>query len=137
MSQNVDTIRRGFAAFSRGDWDGLFVDVDPEIEWHLTFQLPDLPPGKTVYRGYDELRMLFDNLADFWDELQLELVDVLHDEKDLLIVKARFRGRGGEAGIEVDRVLYYVQELRDAKLLRQRPFDMEEEAFVAAGVDRG
>ena len=135
-SQNADTVRRGFAAFSRGDWEGTFADIDPEIEWHLTFQLPDLPPDKTVFRGYDELRTLFDNLAAFWDELTLEMVDVLHDDGDLLVVKARFSGRGGQAGIEVDRVLYYVQEMRDGKLLRQRPFDTEDEAFEAAGVER-
>jgi ketosteroid isomerase-like protein len=127
---------RGFAAFSRGDWDATFAEIDPEIEWHLTFQLPDLPPGKTVYKGYDEVRMLFDNLAEFWDELTLEVLDVLHEGEDLLIVKARFSGRGGAVGIEVDRVLFYVQDLRDHRLLRLRPFETEDEAFQAAGVER-
>jgi ketosteroid isomerase-like protein len=136
VSENVDSLRRGFAAFSRGDWEGAFASIDPDIEWHLTFQLPDLPPGKTVFRGYDEVRTLFDNLADFWDELTLELLDVVREEGDLLVIKARFSGRGGEAGIEVERVLYYVQEMRDGRLLRQRPFDTEEQAFEAAGFER-
>ena len=135
MSENVDTMTRGFAAFSRGDWDATFAEIDPEIEWHLTFQLPDLPPGKTVFRGFDEVRVLFDNLAAFWEELTLEVLEVVHESEDQLIVKARFAGRGGEAGIEVDRVLYYVMELRDGLLRRLRPFDSGDEAFEAAGVE--
>jgi ketosteroid isomerase-like protein len=135
VSENVDTVTRGFAAFSRGDWDGTFAEIDPEIEWHLTFQLPDLPPGKTVYRGFDEVRTLFDNLAAFWKELTLEVLEVVHEGEDLLIVKSRFSGRSGDAGIEVDRVLYYLLELRDGRLQRLRPFDTEAEAFEAAGVE--
>lgn len=136
MSENLDTTIRGFAAFSRGDWDGTFEEIDPEIEWHLTFQLPDLPPGKTVYRGFDEVRMLFDNLAAFWKQLTLEVLEVAYEGEDLLIVKSRFSGRGGDTGIEVDRVLYYVLELRDRRLQRLRPFDTEAEAFEGAGVER-
>ena len=136
MSENADTMRRGFEAFSAGDWDRLLADVDPEIEWHLTFQLPDLPPDKKVFHGHDELRTLFGAFRSVWDELTLELEEVLHDADDLLILKVRFQGRGGASGVEVDRHLFYVEELRDGKLLRQRPFETEEEAFAAAGVER-
>jgi ketosteroid isomerase-like protein len=137
MSENAETMRRGFAAFSRGDWDGLLADVDPEIEWHLVFQLPDLPPEKQVFHGHDELRTLFDAFGSVWDQLTLEVEEVLHDADDLLILRVRFHGRGGASGIEVDRSLFLVEELRDAKLRRQRPFETEEEAFAAAGVERG
>ena len=95
MSENVATAERGFAAFSRGDWDACLAEVDPEIEWHLTFPLPDLPPDKTVFRGHAAV-----------------------------------------SGIEVDRVVFYIQDLRDAKMIRQRPFETEADAFAAAGVER-
>ncbi len=136
MSQrNIDTMERGFAAFSRGDWDACLAEMDPEVEWHLTFQLPDLPPDKQVFRGHDEVRMLFQNLAGAWDELTLEMLEVVHEEDDMHILKVRFAGRGGASGVEVDRVLYYVQEMREGRLLRQRPFDSEQDALEAAGVE--
>ena len=137
MSENEAVMRRGFAAFSRGDWDACLADMEPEIEWHVTFALPDLPPDQKVFRGHDEVRMLFDNIAEAWEGLTLEMEEVLFDDDDVLITRARFAGRGRGSGIEVDRRLFYVQELRDHKLLRQRPFETESEAFVAAGVERG
>ena len=30
-------MRRGFANFSRADWDATLAEIHPEIEWHLTF----------------------------------------------------------------------------------------------------
>jgi ketosteroid isomerase-like protein len=136
VSENSDSTRRGFAAFSRGDWEETLANIDPEIEWHLGFRLPDLPPDKTVFKGHDEVRELWDAFRSVWDELTLEPEEILYDKDDVLIVKTRFRGRGGSSGIEVDRVFVYIQELRDGKLLRQRPFDTEDEAFAAAGVER-
>ena len=136
MSENVEASLRGFEAFSHGDWDACLAEIDPEIEWHLTFQLPDLPPEKTVFRGHDEVKTLWDAFRGAWDELTLELEQVLYDRDDMVIAKVRFRGRGGSSGAEVDRVLFYVQELREARLLRLRPFQSEAEAFAAADVER-
>jgi len=137
MSENAEVMRRGLAAFSRGDWDAVLAGVDPEIEWHLTFQLPDLPPDKKVFHGYDEVRTLFDAFRSVWDELTIDVEEVLHDADDLLILRVRFRGRGGRSGIEVDRMLFYVEDMRNGKLVRQRPFETEEGAFAGAGVERG
>jgi ketosteroid isomerase-like protein len=133
---NIESMRRGFAAFSRHDWDACLAEIHPEIEWHLTFQLPDLPPDKKVFRGHDEVRMLFENLSGVWEELTLELLEVLHETDDGQILKVRFAGTGGGSGIEVDRTLFYVHDVRDGLLVRQRPYDTEQEAFDAAGVKR-
>jgi ketosteroid isomerase-like protein len=132
---NIESMKRGFAAFSRGDWDGCLAEIHPDIEWHLTFQLPDLPPDKKIFRGHDEVRMLFEELSGVWNELTLELLEVLQEDDDGQILKVRFAGRGGGSGVEVDRILFYVHDVKDGLLLRQRPFDTAEEAFAAAGVE--
>ncbi|HZA58181.1 MAG TPA: nuclear transport factor 2 family protein [Solirubrobacterales bacterium] len=129
-------MRRGFEAFSRGDLDAGLAEIHPEIEWHLAFRLPDLPPEKTVFLGHDEVRDLWAAFRGVWDELTLEGEELLYDSDDVVIERVRFRGRGGASGIEVDRVIHYVQEMRDGKLVRIRPFDSAEEAFAAAGVER-
>jgi ketosteroid isomerase-like protein len=136
VSENLEVSRRGFEAFSLGDLDACLALMDPEIEWHLAFQLPDLPPDRKVFHGYDEVRELLDAFRSVWDELCVDLEEVLHDADDTLIERVRFQGRGAGSGVEVDRIVFYVQELRDGKLLRQRPFDAETEAFAAAGVER-
>lgn len=137
MGRDAEASRRAFEAFSRSDWQACLSEIDPDIEWHLTFQFPDLPPGKRVYRGHDEVEMLWRNLANGFPELTLEMEEVLYEAEGLLVVRARFVGRGGGSGIEVDRRIFYVQELRGQKLLRIRPFDTEAQAFEAAGVERG
>jgi ketosteroid isomerase-like protein len=136
MSENVKASKRGFEAFSRGDWDACVAEMDPGIEWHLTFQLPDVPPDKKIFRGQDEVKELFEVFKSAWDELTVEVEEVLHDADGVLVQRVRFQGRGGASGVKVDRIVYYVQDLREAKLLRQRPFDTEAEAFAAAGLER-
>lgn len=129
-------MQRGFADFSRRDWDACLGGMHPDIEWHITFPLPDLPPEKTVFHGHDEVRTLFENLAAAWESLTLELLDVLHEHDGGHILRVRFAGRGAGSGVEVDQVLFYVQDIKDTLLVRQRSFDTEEAAFAAAGVER-
>ena len=140
-SANVELMRRGFANFSRADWDATLAEIHPEIEWHLTFMLPDLPPDKTVFYGHEEVRGLWVHLREAWDELELGLEEVLFDGEGaggdgLLVLRVRFKARSESSGIEVDRRLFYLQDIRDGMLLRLRPFDTAEDAFSAAGVER-
>jgi len=135
--KNVDIARQGFDAFSRGDYDGCVSLMDPEVEWHLVFPLPDVPPEKTVFHGRDEVRDLFRAFGDVWDELTIELERAVHDEGDLLITRVLFRGQGHGSGVRVDRVVFLLQELREEKLLRQLPFESEAQARRAAGLDDG
>ncbi|MGH2984836.1 MAG: nuclear transport factor 2 family protein [Solirubrobacterales bacterium] len=136
-ASNLDLAREALDAFSRGDFQGCISMMDPKVEWHLVFPLPDLPPEKTVFRGRDEVWDLFRVFRDVWDELTIELEEAVHDEGDLLIIRVRFRGQGHGSGVQVDRVVFLLQELRDEKLLRQLPFESEAEARRAAGLDDG
>ena len=133
-SANEDTIRRGFGAWSRGSIDETLSTMDPEIEWHVTFRLPDLPPDLTVVRGHDQVRELWVAFRSAWEEITIEIEEVVHDADDTVVARARFQGRGAGSGIEVDRTLFYVLDLRDGLLFRIRPFDDLDEARRAAGL---
>ena len=112
--------------------------MDPEIEWHLTFRLPDVPPDKTVFRGHEEVRALMTAFRDVWEELEVDLEEVVHDSEGLLVTRVRFHGIGSGSGVEVDRVVYYVQEIgEDMRLVRIQPFDDLAEARRAAGLGDG
>jgi ketosteroid isomerase-like protein len=39
--ENIALIHRGLDAFSRGDFDAGVADMQPDVEWHLSFRLPD------------------------------------------------------------------------------------------------
>ena len=132
--RSVELMREGLAAFSRGDFDGTLALIDPDVEWHAAFLLPDLPPGKTVYRGHDEVRNLWEAFTSAFEEMTVEMGDPVHASEEVVVARVRFRGRGAGSGVEVDRVLYYVQRQRDERLVYCRAFDTEREALEAAGV---
>jgi len=108
--------------------------ISPEIEWHVAFQLPDLPPGMKVARGHDKVRELLAAFRSGFEQVTFEPEEMIADEGDVVVFKVRFRGRGSISGIEVDRTLYYVFEVRDDLLQRIRPFDDPDQALRAAGI---
>ncbi|HZG48457.1 MAG TPA: nuclear transport factor 2 family protein [Thermoleophilaceae bacterium] len=130
--ENIALIQRGLDAFSRGDFDAGVADMDPEIEWHVAFRLPDMPPEKTIYRGPDEVRRLWAAFTSVWEQLTVTLEEVVEARDDVVVVRARFAGQGSGSGIEVDRTVFYVFEIVAEKLKRLRPFDTEAEAVLAA-----
>jgi ketosteroid isomerase-like protein len=131
---NIALIQRGLDAFSRGDFDAGVADMQPDVEWHVAFQLPDLPFDKAVYHGHDEVRRLWTAFRSGWADLTVSLEEVVEAREDFVVVRARFVGRGSASEIEVDRTIFYVFEIAAAKLKRLRPFDTEADALEAAGL---
>ena len=131
---DIALIRRGLDAFSRGDFDAGVEDMEPDVEWHVSFRLPDLPLDKAVYQGQDEVRSLWAAFRSGWAKLTVTLEEVVEAREGLVVVRTRFVGQGSASGIEVDRTIFYVFEIASGKLKRLRPFDTEAEALEAAGL---
>jgi ketosteroid isomerase-like protein len=132
--ENIALIHRGLDAFSRGDFDAGVEDMQPDVEWHVSFRLPDLPLDKAVYHGHHEVRRLWAAFRSGWAKLTVTLEEVVDAREDFVVVRTRFVGRGSASGIEVDRTIFYVFEIAAGKLKRLRPFDTEAEALEAAGL---
>ena len=130
---NLTLITDGLAAFSSNDFDAAVSDMHPDIEWHVLFRMPELPPGKTVFRGTAEVRELWALIKGGWDDIQVGVEDVVADRGDTTVVRARFVGKLRDSDVAIDRVVYYVFEIEDGLLRRLRPFDTEAEALAAAG----
>ena len=100
MSQeNVERVRRGYAAFNRGDLADAAKDFDPNIEWRIPFQLPDSPPDET-YRGPEGVLHFWETWRSAFDDFRLELEEII-DAGDRIIVFAAVHGRGAGSGAEV------------------------------------
>jgi ketosteroid isomerase-like protein len=134
-SESLELVRRGFDAFSRRDLDESLAEMHPEIEWHVAFRMPDLPPDKDIYRGRQEVRELWESLLEVWDSLTIEVEEVLEDRDHLLVLRTRFTGRSTRHGVDIERVVYYVMEVQERTLRRVRPFESRAEALEAARVD--
>jgi ketosteroid isomerase-like protein len=135
VSENAEVAETALRRWSEGDLEGTLATLHEDVEWHIAFEIPDLPTGKTVYVGHDEVQQVWDAFRSVWETITLEIEEVLHDEGDQFVYRARFHGKGGASGIEIDRIIYYVLEIEDGKLRRTRPFETREEAFEAAGIE--
>jgi ketosteroid isomerase-like protein len=68
--------------------------LHPDVKWHLAFRLPDLPLDKTVYHGRDEVRRVWAAFRSASDQLSLTLEEVVDARDDVVVIRARFVGRG-------------------------------------------
>jgi ketosteroid isomerase-like protein len=68
-SDRVRVPQEGLALFNRGEFDASLERFAPELEWDTTRMLPD---GR-VYRGRDEVRSYWEDVAERWEELRRQL----------------------------------------------------------------
>ena len=134
MGSNVDSWRRSLEAFSRDDVDGALAFMHPEIEWHRAFHLPGVTPERAVFHGHEEVRQLSAEWRSVWDEISIQIEEVLHDTDDVAVARVLFRARGVTSGASVERRFFYVMDFRDGKVIRSRPFEGLADARRAAGL---
>jgi ketosteroid isomerase-like protein len=95
MAAHSDTIARGYEAFGRGDFEGALGILSDDIEW----QGPDSHrvPGHGVHHGKDEVRHLWQELADEVDGLRIEPDEFLEGEETVTVLgHTHGKGRSGE-----------------------------------------
>src|SRR5918993_3746478 len=63
--QNLDVVQQVYAAFGRGDINGIIDFLDPQVSW-TTPGPPDMPSAGTR-RGHAAVREFFDTLMKMFD----------------------------------------------------------------------
>jgi ketosteroid isomerase-like protein len=128
VSENVERLRRGYAAWNRRDWEELFEMIDPEMEW--------MPMDGTLlggpFRGHDEVRKFLDILMDAWDEFRIEPEDFIErDDKVLALVRVRTHARA--SGIELDERWAHLWTTREGLAVRLEVFSDRRAALESFG----
>ncbi len=133
MSQeNVEAFKRALDAGTRGDFEALLKDVDPQLEWHPA--LATLVGGKaTVYRGREGARAALQDLSEAFTELHLEISEI-RDLDDRIVAIGHMRGRGTKSGAEIESPWAYVVQFNNGKAIRVRAYLDPKEAHEAAGL---
>jgi uncharacterized protein len=126
-ADDLDTVRRAYDAFARGDLAVLQELLSADIEWRTT---PDVP-FLGNYRGIDQFLAALNEWTEPFDELTTTVEEII-DAGDCAIVRHRMRGRGTDSGAEVDLVLWQVVTVANGQLTRMHDFQTREEAFAAA-----
>src|SRR4051794_33857542 len=70
--ENVEIVRRSYAAFNRGDWDAALEAARPEIEWRLHGDLGiDAPP---LVPGREGVRAQWADFFEVWEDHRMDHV---------------------------------------------------------------
>jgi ketosteroid isomerase-like protein len=139
MSQeNVEIVRRGYAAFARYLEDpsevppDVFAFLDAEIEWRGPREFPDLAEPRV---GHDGVRSYFETLFEAIEDYRMEPEEFIDAGGDRVLVFSREGGRGRESGAEVvTHPTAHLWTIRDGKAIRMESYWERADALEAAGL---
>jgi ketosteroid isomerase-like protein len=131
MSENVERLRRGYAAWNRRDWDELFSFIDPEMEW--------MPMEGTLlggpFHGHTEVRKFLETVMDAWDEFRIEPEDFI-ERGDVVLALVRVRTRARASGIELDERWAHLWTARDGRAVRLQVYSDRRTALAVIEPER-
>jgi ketosteroid isomerase-like protein len=127
--QNVEVVRQGFDAFSRGGIEAALEAFDPEVEIEYGGLLLD---ADASYRGYAGVR----RLVELWAEsvvLRTEVEEFV-DAGDDVVVILHTGMQGKSSGAESDARSGQVLTVHNSKVVRWRIYSSRSEALQAVGL---
>lgn len=130
--EDLETVRRAYDAFARGDLETLTTFLAPDIEWRTTPEVPFM--GN--YVGLDEFLRGMDEWTSAFEDVTTEIEEMI-DTGENVIVHHTMRGRGRDSGVEVDLAIFQVVAVRDRQLIRMHDYSTREDALEAAAQLQG
>jgi ketosteroid isomerase-like protein len=126
---DIETLRVGYEAVSRGDWDAATRFAHPEFELRTADRVPN--PG--TYRGPEEVRRFFEDLFEPFEEVVVEPEEFFERAEQIVVfVLTRFRPTGSSAVVE--NRIGHLWTMREGKAMRLEIFPRREDALEAAGL---
>ncbi len=133
MSQeNVEILRRGYAAWNEREFDQVLELFDPEIEW--TFAGGAQFPGTdATYHGHEGVRRFWETFIEPWAQIHVA-VEEIRGSGDRAVALVRFQATGRGSGVELDVPFVHLFTFRGSKVIRFEAFADRGAAFEAAGL---
>jgi ketosteroid isomerase-like protein len=126
--EDVETIRRFFAALTAEDFEALFAFFDPDVEWS---------PMEGTYKGPDGVVAAMVEWIEPWDEHDITATEVVEAHDQVLAV-LHLTARGTASGMEIDQDFFQIYTVREGKIVRMVEFVDRDKALDAAGLrDQG
>jgi ketosteroid isomerase-like protein len=123
MKRAVQTIRDGYAAFNRGDYDAAAQNLHPEVIFQRVAEV------EAALEGADAVR---ENMTpDVWQRQRVEIHD-LEVIGESIVLDTTFHAEGAGSGIELDQAGFHLWRIKDGKGAEFRFFLDRDEAVAAA-----
>ena len=125
--ENVDALRRNYAAFNRGDLDATMELFAPSAELSVIL-------GES-YRGREAIRRFFENLREVVEDYRIEPEEFI-DIGDEILVPLRVSGRFRYTGLsdEIPGEMAHVLTFREGRIVRCRAYRDRGTALEAVGL---
>jgi ketosteroid isomerase-like protein len=131
-AENVEAIRRVYAAMARGDFWAAREVFDPEIVWEWSSSLSGLT-GVAAYHGIEGVEAATRDFFKAWDWYSQEAEEFIEIGNDVLVItRTHARMKGSER--EVEGRAAELWTFRGSKVVRHKSYDSPAEALEAAGL---
>jgi ketosteroid isomerase-like protein len=130
MSQeNVEIVRRIYAAWRQTGLWAASGDLDPAIEWVN----PDNAVEPGAHRGVDAFEAAWSNVRDSFETVEFAPGDFLASEDDVVFITI-MRARGHGSGADVEHQQGHVWTIKKGKAVRMCWFHHPRLALEAVGL---
>jgi ketosteroid isomerase-like protein len=126
--ENVEIVRRFFAAVADGDIERAITFFDEDIEWDLSRR--QLEP--LIFRGHEGFREFVSLQSAVWVDQKFNLTEVL-DAGDSAFIRVRFVSTG-RGGIEVGATAWFAWTFCHGLVTRATMYQTEADALKAVGL---
>ena len=129
--ENVETVRRIYEAWARGDFGAGAADFDQHVVFVVS---PDFPTFG-VYLGLDGVS---DYMRDFLDQWEQFNIEAKHIEAvgDTVLARVVQHGKGRASGVEVEIKHFMLFTFRGKKIVRMESIISESETLEAVGLSK-
>ena len=110
----MEVVRRGNAAFNRGDYEAAAESWHPDVEFRDRAQAADAPE---TLKGAQALLSLLSEWRESFDDFRAEISEYI-EAGDYVVCVTRWTGRGKASDAAVDVSQVDVYELREGKIVR-------------------
>ena len=128
MTESERLIRRGYAAWNRGDWDAMEPLLAPDFEVDAT----DRALNPAIYTGIRGFRRLVDEMFEIWDSWLIEPAAFI-ERGDQVFVEHDIKARGKGSGVELEQTYWSVWTIRDGQAARLALYVDRDRALAAIG----
>ena len=126
--ENVERVKRAFAALSKGDFEAALEHIDP------SFEVDDrvAPEANPTERGPGALVTNLRTVTDAFGDLDWEAQEIV-DLEDRVLVRVRLTARGKHSALPIDEEVGHVYTIENGKAVKLEIFRTWAEAREAAG----
>jgi ketosteroid isomerase-like protein len=129
-SDNIERVKRGYAAFQNRDLDELLAVTHPDVEFTSLVRESE---GE-IYHGHEGMLEYFKTLIEVLPDWK-PVIDTVEDHGDRMLVKARVQATPPGGAVTIEQVVWQMIKLRDGLAIRWDFFRTEEEARAALARD--